>query len=121
MATPWPVTDAVLEGRETGEEVSIHVPHGRPDVHQRKVVVSEASVPHELVLRRNSGEAHAAKVAVGGLLGGSGRSLRGTGTRPGPAPSDALCCSDSRKAPDEGRCRRRCTFPPAPSKFSVRF
>ena len=62
MATLRPVTDGVLKGWD--RRLSVHVPHRRHDILRRKFVVSEASVPHELALRRKSGEDHAAQVAV---------------------------------------------------------
>ena len=54
--------------RRTGKEVGVHVSHCRHDVLQCKFTVSKAGVPHELVLRRKSGEDHVAEVAVGDLL-----------------------------------------------------
>ena len=54
-------------GRRTGE-VCVHVPHRRHDVLQREFAISEAGVPHKLVIWRKSSEDLVAEVAVGELL-----------------------------------------------------
>lgn len=54
--------------RSTGKEVVSHVPHRGHDGFQRECEISEAGVPHALVLRRKGDTNHVAEGTVGDLL-----------------------------------------------------